>query len=290
MTIKTINKKLSIFESLMQKTIVCFMGAVGKTSVLIGIAVMVSLSAEAGGLGVIDSARAAQYRTYYVHGEATHALRSSGHANLAQQPICMEHPGRCRGYKRTANKSAFSNFVLPRNQFNFRRTVLKDRFITGFVPPIRKIKTYGKINAPIGLQIFCMKNPRYCHGGGVRQIQMTAELMKTLSSTNAKVNRSIRPRLDKNGDVWSINVKAGDCEDYVLSKRARLIALGLPASSLRIATAYTRQGIGHAVLVVRTNEGDYVLDNRRRAIKKWHQTGLRGVALSGTDLRNWKRI
>ena len=289
MTIKIKIEKSSNFEISMQKTVSSVTGAVGRTSFAIGIIAMISLSVGVIDLASIDAAEAAPYRSYSYE-KSIYTLRPSNHVSITQTGVCADHPGRCRGYKRITQNPELSKFGFFRNQLDSHHTTIKDRIVTGSIPPVRKIRTHGKINAPLGLQIFCMKQPNHCRGGGVSQLQMTASLMRTLSRTNAKVNRSIRPRLDKNGDVWSINVKAGDCEDYVLSKRSKLIALGIAASSLRIATAYTRQGIGHAVLVVRTNEGDYVLDNRRRAIKKWHQTGLRGVSLSGANLRNWKKF
>lgn len=167
---------------------------------------------------------------------------------------------------------------------------LERNFHTGKIQPVIKFKTRSATSAPFGLQLFCLKQPKHCRGGGKSQVKMTASLMKKLNRTNTRVNRAIRPRTDRNGDVWSINVKLGDCEDYVLTKRAALIKRGIPASALRIATAYTRRGEGHAVLVVRTDRGDFVLDNRRRAIKEWHKTDLRWVALSGTNLRQWSKV
>lgn len=155
---------------------------------------------------------------------------------------------------------------------------------------IVKIRTKSKISAPIGLMIFCMKQPQHCKGGGRNQMAMNDNLSKVLNRTNRAVNRSIRPRYDKKGDVWSINVRYGDCEDYVLTKRAKLIKQGISPNSLRIATAYTRRGEGHAVLVVRTNKGDFVLDNRRNTILEWHKTGLRWISLSGGNLRGWKHV
>lgn len=147
----------------------------------------------------------------------------------------------------------------------------------------------SRASAPIGLQIFCIQHAEYCRGGGRSQVAFGDELMKMLNSVNRTINRQIRPRNDR-GDVWSINVRVGDCEDYALTKRQRLIELGLPAGSLRIATALTRSGEGHAVLVVRTSQGDLVLDNRSGRIKPWNETGLEWIAISGANLRNWRTI
>uniref|UniRef100_UPI0026399AD3 transglutaminase-like cysteine peptidase n=1 Tax=uncultured Maritalea sp. TaxID=757249 RepID=UPI0026399AD3 len=115
------------------------------------------------------------------------------------------------------------------------------------------------------------------------------DLMDLLLRVNSGINRAIRPRNDK-GDIWSINVSAGDCEDYVLTKRAELIKFGLPASALRIATAYTQNGQGHAVLVVISRQGDYVLDNRRNAIHDWQNVDLTWVAISQADPKKWSSI
>ena len=55
---------------------------------------------------------------------------------------------------------------------------------------------------------------------------------------------------------------AGDCEDYALAKRSALLAAGVDHSSLRLATCTVETGEGHAVLVVTTDQGQFVLDNR----------------------------
>ena len=152
-----------------------------------------------------------------------------------------------------------------------------------------QMTTRGGAAPPVGFLVFCLKNPSQCRGGGSAQVTLSDEMMATLNSVNRAVNRSIRPRNER-ADRWEINVRVGDCEDYALTKRARLMALGLPASALRIATARTRSGVGHAVLVVRTNEGDFVLDNLSSRIQVWNQTGLRWIAMSGANPRSWNAV
>lgn len=154
---------------------------------------------------------------------------------------------------------------------------------------IVRMKVGGSFAAPIGFQIFCLKQPAHCRGGGSAQVSLTSSTMSNLQAVNAQVNRSIRPVSDKN-DTWSVNVRQGDCEDYALTKRAALIARGLPASALRLAAVRTRGGVGHAVLVVRTDKGDYVLDNLTGQVKEWRKTGLRWVALSGENPRQWQKV
>lgn len=157
---------------------------------------------------------------------------------------------------------------------------------TGAVP---RLETSGSFTAPVGFQIFCLTNPAHCRGGGSSQVRLTGAVMDTLKTINSRVNRSIAPRGDRR-DEWAVNASSGDCEDYALTKRAALIGAGLPAGALRIAAATTRSGVGHAVLVVRTDQGDLVLDNLTGSIKPANQTGLRWVAMTNADGRSWKQI
>lgn len=155
--------------------------------------------------------------------------------------------------------------------------------------PSPRIAVSGDFSAPVGFQLFCLQQPAHCRGGGSTEVRLTDAVWQKIVGVNSSVNRSIRPRGER-GDVWSLNVREGDCEDYVLAKRAALISSGIPASALRIAIARTRQGVGHAVLVVRTTQGDFVLDNLTSEVDEWHRTSLRWVAMSGANPRNWQTI
>lgn len=145
----------------------------------------------------------------------------------------------------------------------------------------------GSGRSPLGYQLMCREHPEECRGGGKAKVTMTNQLMSTLKKINGSVNRSIRPRKDPGPDVWSVSVSSGDCEDYVLAKRRALIKAGVPSSSLRIAYVKTRQGVGHAILVVKTNGKDLVLDNLTQTIKPLSQTGYRIVSMSGSNPRKW---
>ncbi|MDB5542384.1 MAG: hypothetical protein JWQ89_4111 [Devosia sp.] len=142
-------------------------------------------------------------------------------------------------------------------------------------------------HAPLGYQVMCLKSPQECRGGGKAKVALTADVMSTLKRVNSHVNRTIQPRHDSGADVWSASASSGDCEDYVLAKRRALIKAGIPASSLRIAYVKTRSGEGHAILVVKTNGKDLVLDNLTAAVKPLSQTGYRIISISGANPRNW---
>ncbi|MEP4034695.1 transglutaminase-like cysteine peptidase [Roseibium polysiphoniae] len=150
----------------------------------------------------------------------------------------------------------------------------------------------GVTLAPMGHVIFCSKTPQQCRTSGRAIVKLDAKKKRELNIVNAKVNRAIRPVNDKgsNGwaDTWTVGPKSGDCEDYALTKRAELISRGWPSRALRIAVAKTRWGEGHAVLVVRTSDGDLVLDNRRRKVVPWSKAGLTWLKIqSAANARTW---
>lgn len=71
-------------------------------------------------------------------------------------------------------------------------------------------------------------------------------------------------------DYWATPVefltRGGDCEDYAIAKYASLRALGFTADQLRIAIVTDKvKNIPHAILVVYSDEGNFVLDNQNKA-------------------------
>ena len=141
--------------------------------------------------------------------------------------------------------------------------------------------TGGVTSQPIGHFEFCKTHLSECD---VRSTDsgpetMSGALWRKITSVNAKVNASIEPMndLDVYGkdEVWSYPRGFGDCEDYVLEKRRLLLAAGLPVSNLLITVVRKPDGEGHAVLTVRTDAGDFILDNLSDEVKPWDRTGYR---------------
>jgi predicted transglutaminase-like cysteine proteinase len=145
----------------------------------------------------------------------------------------------------------------------------------------------SKAVAPLGFQVMCLRTPAACKPGGAEEIALTKDILKTLRTVNQRVNSAIRPRRDGRTDTWTLNASSGDCEEFVLAKRQKLMDLGLPSSALRIAQVRTRHGEGHAVLVVRTDQGDIVLDNLTTRLTRLETTGYRLVAMSGANPLSW---
>lgn len=146
---------------------------------------------------------------------------------------------------------------------------------------------FASNNAPLGYQLMCLKTPQECKGGGKAVIDGTQQVMATLHKVNARVNRAITPRADGAVDSWSASASSGDCEDYVLAKRRALIQAGISPSALRIAYVKTRGGEGHAILVVKTSRGEFVLDNLNGKVRPLSQSGYRMISMSGADPRKW---
>lgn len=58
---------------------------------------------------------------------------------------------------------------------------------------------------------------------------------------------------------------------------------GIPLSNLLITVVRKPDGEGHAVLTVRTDKGDFVLDNLAAAVKLWDETGYRYLKRQASD-------
>ena len=150
---------------------------------------------------------------------------------------------------------------------------------------------------PIGHYEFCQREPQECAQKTSRRnpVELTRTLWAALVDINNNVNTSITPRTDLEmwgrEEVWSYPDGEGDCEDYVLEKRRQLLALGVPASDLMITVVRQRNGEGHAVLMVRTDRGDLVLDNQDGMVRVWTETPYQYIKRqSQTNAGKWVDI
>jgi predicted transglutaminase-like cysteine proteinase len=149
--------------------------------------------------------------------------------------------------------------------------------------------------APIGWVDFCADNPKDCSAGPTqpRDIVMTQPAWKDLVRVNRWVNETIKPMTDQEHwgviERWSYPTDGyGDCEDYVLLKRKMLIEAGWPREALLITVVRDKKGDGHAVLTVKTDKGEFILDNQNESVLAWHETGYRFVKRqSQADQNMW---
>jgi predicted transglutaminase-like cysteine proteinase len=138
------------------------------------------------------------------------------------------------------------------------------------------------------MQFFCRAHPAECAGSSSSSVAMSENLLSLLQSVTKRVNGRIRYKAES-VDMWTLNPSRGDCEDFALSKRSALIKAGVPAGALRVALTYTRRGAPHAVLVVKTSRGNYVLDNLNNQVVSLGASGYRIRMMSGANPLNWTR-
>jgi predicted transglutaminase-like cysteine proteinase len=137
---------------------------------------------------------------------------------------------------------------------------------------------------PIGWVEFCNEHPKDCTAqpSPPRDVVLTPKAWRDLVRINAWVNDTITPVTDLEHwgvvERWSFpDDGKGDCEDYVLLKRRMLMQAGWPREALLITVVRDAKGEGHAVLTVRTDRGDFILDNQAEDILLWSDTDYRFV-------------
>lgn len=144
---------------------------------------------------------------------------------------------------------------------------------------------------------FCRKNPGDCETSehSPREMAFTTEAFEELTNINRLVNRSIKAKTDRKHwgvpDKWSYPDDGyGDCEDYALLKRKLLIEIGWSPAALLMTVVWDKNA-GHAVLIARTDKGEYVLDNLSSKVSLWSSTSYRFVKRqSPRDLKQWVYI
>ncbi|MBF9194841.1 transglutaminase-like cysteine peptidase [Microvirga terrestris] len=124
------------------------------------------------------------------------------------------------------------------------------------------------------------------------KIDLTPQAWKTIVSVNQRVNSSIKAVTDADHfgvvDTWGFpDDGKGDCEDFQLLKRRLLVAAGLPRRAMRMTVVIDELGEGHAVLMVRTSRGDFVLDNKTSSVLPWHRTGYVYIKRESQDATGW---
>ena len=157
------------------------------------------------------------------------------------------------------------------------------------------ISTGADTRAPIGWIEFCMESPRECEStpASARESTLTQKSWRELLRINKWVNDHIQPLTDFEHwgvvERWSYPDDGyGDCEDYVLLKRRLLMQAGWPQEVLLITVVRDTRGDGHAVLTVKTDRGEFILDNQEDQVMLWSDSKYRFVKRqSQTDPNRW---
>jgi predicted transglutaminase-like cysteine proteinase len=157
-------------------------------------------------------------------------------------------------------------------------------FAVGRLPTTTAAAVIGEAPPIRGWVDFCLRYPGDCLAAPAapRVITLDGQVWARLDAVNRRVNQSIR--LVSDLDHWGVSERwdyptdgKGDCEDLALLKRKMLLAAGLPRQALLMTAVYNQRGEGHAILMVKTDRGDFVLDSARSQIVAWDATGYRYV-------------
>mgnify|MGYP002846793331 FL=1 len=141
---------------------------------------------------------------------------------------------------------------------------------TALTLPVARVES-----APAPYADFCAREPGACDLDGAPVLPWSGSLAARLVSVNRSVNSEIRfvPDQERGGaeEVWSFpDDGEGDCEDFVLEKRRRLMEGGLPGAALTCTIAFHEEQLfAHALLLVETTAGTLALDNLDDAVLCW---------------------
>jgi predicted transglutaminase-like cysteine proteinase len=136
----------------------------------------------------------------------------------------------------------------------------------------------GITSIPVGASEFCKAhrseckaNPRAVEAMGLSEARWN-ELVQINNVINAGVVAITDEDYYKVAEYWAYPDGYGDCEDFALAKRKALIEAGWNPSTLLMTVVRESKGTGHAVLMVRTDRGDLVLDNQDGRVLLWNET------------------
>ena len=143
------------------------------------------------------------------------------------------------------------------------------------------MQTGAITSQPIGHYEFCQSHRPECEIKTKSTVapRVTDFGWSVIRQVNLAVNNEVTPMTDMDlygkDEVWAYPDGAGDCEDYVLLKRKRQLEKGFSPADLLITVVRKPDGEGHAVLTVRTAQGDFILDNLDNDVKIWSKTPYR---------------
>ena len=136
----------------------------------------------------------------------------------------------------------------------------------------------GITSIPVGASEFCKAHRGECKANphAVEAMGLSEARWNELVQINNVVNAAIVAVTDEDyykvAEYWAYPDGYGDCEDFALAKRKALIEAGWNPSTLLMTVVRESKGTGHAVLMVRTDRGDLVLDNQDGRVLLWNET------------------
>jgi len=169
---------------------------------------------------------------------------------------------------------------------------------TGSAPIATAAAVGSSISVPWGWVDFCQRYGGECGSGrlAAADIRLDAHALDDIKRVNLWVNAHIQPETDMDHwgvvDRWDLPFDGkGDCEDYALLKRRLLIKLGYPRQALLMTVVHDSADDGHAILTIKTDHGDFVLDNLNDSVRSWTNSGYSFVKRQSQEDPNvWVKI
>jgi predicted transglutaminase-like cysteine proteinase len=162
------------------------------------------------------------------------------------------------------------------------------------VPVALSVPSFGEAEPIPAWRDFCDRHPAECAVNLAERtvLKLSPATWGMIRTINERVNSNVKPITDAEHwgvlDHWDLPDDGyGDCEDYQLLKRKLLAELGVPRRAMRMTVVLDEAGQGHAVLMARTDRGDYILDNRRQAVLAWSDTGYKYIKQEGSQGPAW---
>nr|WP_246091687.1 transglutaminase-like cysteine peptidase [Rhizobium smilacinae] len=157
-------------------------------------------------------------------------------------------------------------------------TVLASAGVAIPAPQPSMVMVTGAVTSqPIGHYEFCQRLPAECNvkSRSAPAARMDDHAWNVVRDVNSAVNARYIARTDLDAygveEYWTYPTVFADCEDYALQKRKELAQLGFALSDLLITVVRKPDGEGHAVLTLRTTDGDFILDNLDSDVLAWNQ-------------------
>ena len=138
----------------------------------------------------------------------------------------------------------------------------------------------GPINPPRQILEFVARNPEFADRAAkskkIQRLVYDEKLAQTLDRINREGNK-IKWTSDRQvwgvDEIWDFPCLSNgelydDCDGIAIWKMNELMNAGISASVLLLSKGYTETNEGHLVLVVTTDKGDFVLDNRFPDVKR----------------------
>ena len=153
-------------------------------------------------------------------------------------------------------------------------------------PALLHVSAGDATSVPFGWAEFCARAENSADCNVVSLPAADAVMDERAWAIARRVNRAVNAAVEPVSDLinygveeyWSYPTNGkGDCEDYVLQKRRELMNLGFPREALLVTVVRDLVGEGHAVLMLKTTSGDFILDNKNNVIRRWTLTGYHYV-------------